>query len=139
MTIPEAAQLVLQASALANGGEVFLLDMGKPIKIYDLAVQMISLSGLKIKDKNRKDGDIEIKITGERPGEKLYEELLIDAKAKRTSHELIYKAEESFIKYTILSQKLEQLEEAISKQKIETTLNILNEIVPEWVRSNTTS
>ena len=89
MTIPEAAQLVIQASSLAKGGDVFVLDMGEPIKIYDLAEQMINLSGLKIKNLNNPNGDIEIKITGLRPGEKLYEELLIDGNPERTKHPLI--------------------------------------------------
>ena len=78
MTISEAAQLVLQSSSMANGGELFLLDMGEQIKIYDLAKQMIKLNNLKIKDNQNPDGDIEIKFTGLRPGEKLFEELLID-------------------------------------------------------------
>ena len=77
MTIKEAAQLVIQAGAMANGGEVFVLDMGKPVKIYDLAKKMIQLSGQKLKDENNSYGDVEILITGLRPGEKLYEELLI--------------------------------------------------------------
>ena len=77
MTIPEAAQLVIQAGAMAKGGDVFVLDMGEPVKIIDLAKQMIELSGLTIKDRSQPDGDIEIKIVGLRPGEKLYEELLI--------------------------------------------------------------
>jgi FlaA1/EpsC-like NDP-sugar epimerase len=84
MTIPEAAQLVLQSGAMAKGGEIFVLDMGKPVKIYDLAVDMIKLSGLKLGE------DIEIKIIGLRPGEKLYEELLLDEEGlKTTSHEKI--------------------------------------------------
>ena len=78
MTIPEAVELVIQAGAMAKGGEVFVLDMGEPIRIYDLAVKMIKLSGLQVLDENNPDGDIEIKYTGLRPGEKLYEELLVD-------------------------------------------------------------
>ena len=77
MTIPEAAQLVIQAGAMGKGGDVFVLDMGESVKIIDLARQMIVLSGLKVKDEQHPHGDIEIKITGLRPGEKLYEELLI--------------------------------------------------------------
>ena len=79
MTIPEAAQLVIQASVLAIGGDVFLLDMGDPVRILDLATQMINLSGLTVRDLSNPDGDIEILCTGLRPGEKLFEELLIDA------------------------------------------------------------
>ena len=77
MTIPEAAQLVLQAGAMAQGGDVFVLDMGSPVKIMDLARRMVQLSGLTVRDERHPDGDIEIQITGLRPGEKLYEELLI--------------------------------------------------------------
>ena len=80
MTISEACELVLQSSFLANGGEVFLLDMGEPVLIKNLAEQMISLSGLSIKNKKNPNGDIEIKYTGLKDGEKLYEELLIDSK-----------------------------------------------------------
>ena len=92
MTIKEASQLVIQASALAKGGEVFLLDMGEPIKILNLAKQMIKLSGLTVKDEDNLNGDLEIIFTGLRSGEKLYEELLIDNKSKSTAHPLIYKA-----------------------------------------------
>ena len=80
MTIPEAVELVIQAGAMAKGGEVFVLDMGEPIRIYDLAVKMIQLSGLAVLDKDNPKGDIEIQYTGLRPGEKLYEELLVDGK-----------------------------------------------------------
>ena len=85
MTIPEAAQLILQAGALAKGGEVFILDMGKPVKIIDLATDMITLSGLRLHE------DIEIKVTGIRPGEKLFEELLTDAEGTTaTKHEKVF-------------------------------------------------
>lgn len=97
MTIPEAAQLVIQAGAMANGGEVFVLDMGEPVKIMDLAKRMITLSGLKVKDQNNPNGDIEIVIAGLRPGEKLYEELIIDGdNIEKTQHPLIMKAKEHF-------------------------------------------
>lgn len=100
MTIPEAAQLVIQAGAMAHGGEVFVLDMGEPVKIMDLAKRMITLSGLKIKDNNNPNGDIEIVIAGLRPGEKLYEELIIDGdNIESTQHPLIMRARErSFAK-----------------------------------------
>lgn len=97
MTIPEAAQLVIQASALAKGGDVFLLDMGEPIKIYDLAVRMIELSGLSLRDESNPEGDIEIQITGLRPGEKLYEELLIGNDPKQTVHSRILMGAESYL------------------------------------------
>lgn len=97
MTIPEAAQLVIQAGAMAHGGEVFVLDMGEPVKIMDLAKRMISLSGLKVKDQHNPNGDIEIVIAGLRPGEKLYEELIIDGdNIEKTQHPLIMKAKERF-------------------------------------------
>ena len=92
MTIPEAATLVLQASVFAQGGDVFLLDMGEPVRIKALAEQMVRLSGLSLRDAANPDGDIEIVCTGLRPGEKLYEELLIDAKSEPTQHPLIFRA-----------------------------------------------
>ncbi|MDI4509036.1 polysaccharide biosynthesis protein [Moraxella osloensis] len=100
MTIPEAAQLVIQAGAMAHGGEVFVLDMGEPVKIMDLAKRMITLSGLKIKDQHNPNGDIEIIIAGLRPGEKLYEELIIDGdNIEKTQHPLIMKAKERFYSF----------------------------------------
>src|SRR3546814_14088175 len=86
MTIPEASQLVIQASAMARGGEVFVLDMGQPVRILDLARSMVQLSGLSVRDADRPDGDIEIVETGLRPGEKLYEELLIGDNPEPTNH-----------------------------------------------------
>ena len=97
MTISEASQLVLQASALAKGGDVFLLNMGEEILIKDLAEKMISLSGLKVKNENNPNGDIEIITTGFRPEKKLYEELLINGKSLKTEHPLIFRAKESMI------------------------------------------
>jgi FlaA1/EpsC-like NDP-sugar epimerase len=96
MTIPEATQLVMQAGAMGGNGEVFLLDMGEPVKIIELAQRMVELSGLKVKDANN-HGDIEIKITGLRPGEKLYEELLIGDTPISTDHPEIYMGLENFI------------------------------------------
>jgi len=86
MTIPEAAQLVIQAGSMAEGGDVFVLDMGEPVRIYDLARRMIALSGLTVRDEDNPEGDIEIQITGLRPGEKLYEELLIGCEVSTTEH-----------------------------------------------------
>ena len=97
MTVTEASQLVIQAGAMSKGGEVFILDMGKPVKIIDLARKMIESSGLQVKDKNTPWGDIEIKISGLRPGEKLYEELLIGDNPKSTNHPQILQARESFV------------------------------------------
>ena len=97
MTIPEAVQLVIEAGAMAEGGDVFLLDMGMPIKINDLALKMIQLSGLQVKDQDHPNGDIEIQYTGLRPGEKLYEELLVGDNVVKTEHPLIMRAAEDFI------------------------------------------
>ena len=95
MTIPEAANLVIQAGAMAQGGEVFVLDMGEPVKIVDLARRMIHLSGYEVKDQNNPDGDIEIVFNGLRPGEKLYEELIIgNDNIEPTQHALIMQARE---------------------------------------------
>ena len=112
MTITEASQLVLQTGSLAKGGDVFLLDMGEPVKILDLAKKMINLSGLSIKDEVNIDGDIEITFTGLRPGEKLYEELLIDDNAQKTRHELIMRAEETELPWPILKEILNKLDTA---------------------------
>ncbi|END2132197.1 polysaccharide biosynthesis protein, partial [Shigella sonnei] len=94
MTIPEASQLVIQAGAMGHGGDVFVLDMGDPVKIYDLAKRMIRLSGLSVRDDKNPDGDIAIEVTGLRPGEKLYEELLIGDSVQGTSHPRIMTANE---------------------------------------------
>jgi FlaA1/EpsC-like NDP-sugar epimerase len=106
MTIPEAAQLVIQAGAMAKGGDVFLLDMGQPVKIIDLARRMIELSGLTVRDELNPDGDIEIQITGLRHGEKLYEELLIGEDSETTPHPRIMKAHEDFMPWPALQEKL---------------------------------
>jgi FlaA1/EpsC-like NDP-sugar epimerase len=112
MTIPEAAQLVLQAGAMAVGGDVFVLDMGEPVKIMDLARRMVQLSGLSVRDDANPGGDIEIAITGLRPGEKLYEELLIGDNPERTVHPRIMKAQEPFIPWAQLAEDLQSLEAA---------------------------
>ncbi|MDC3073473.1 polysaccharide biosynthesis protein, partial [Prochlorococcus sp. AH-716-O13] len=114
MTIKEAAELVIQAGAMANGGEVFVLDMGEPIKIYDLAKKMINLSGLKLKDKYNPNGDIEILITGLRPGEKLYEELLIEKNSLQTTHPKIFKAQDKFVEWSKLDIEIKNLENSIA-------------------------
>ena len=128
MTIEEASQLLIQACYLAKGGDVFLLDMGEPVKIYDLAQQMIKLSGLTIQSKNKPMGDIKIEFTGLRSGEKLYEELLIDSESKPTEHPLIYTAEESFIPYKDLMLKLQNLYNLIKNRDIESVNKILDEL-----------
>ena len=112
MTIPEAAQLVLQAASMARGGDVFLLDMGTPIKILDLAKRMIRLKGFRPKTDETPDGDIAIEITGLKPGEKLYEELLMGEAAAGTDHRKIMRAEEDFVSWAELRGALNTLEQA---------------------------
>jgi FlaA1/EpsC-like NDP-sugar epimerase len=112
MTIPEAAQLVLQAGAMATGGEVFVLDMGEPVKIMDLARRMVELSGLKVRDAAHPEGDVEIKVTGLRPGEKLYEELLIGDNPTPTAHPRIMKAHEDYLAWPDLDKQLQVLQKA---------------------------
>ena len=136
MTVTEAAQLVIQSSVLSEGGDIFLLDMGDPVKIYDLAKQMVNLSGLSIKNKNNLEGDIEIKITGLRPGEKLFEELLIDAEAQKTDHPLIFRAKENFIMMDEIIPKLENLKKNINERNKAQTLKSLKELVKEWENQN---
>ena len=109
MTIPEAAQLVLQAGAMAAGGDVFVLDMGEPVKIMDLARRMVALSGLRVRDADHPDGDIEITVTGLRPGEKLYEELLIGDNPEPTAHTRIMKAHEDYLAWDDLLPHLTTL------------------------------
>jgi len=136
MTIPEAAQLVIQAAVLARGGDLFLLDMGEPVRIKSLAEQMLRLSGLSLRDANHPDGDIEIVCTGLRPGEKLYEELLIDADSEPTQHPLIYRASERSIPPDQLWPLLERMEQALSRHDVPAALALLAELVPEWQRSD---
>ena len=134
MTIKEAVNLVLQSSTLAIGGDLFLLDMGEPVKIIDLARQMIMLSGLTIKNPSTGEGDIEILVTGLRPGEKLFEELLINAKSETTQHPLIFKAREKYIPRELLFPKLDAIELHIKNQDKEKMFLTLHELVPEWER-----
>jgi len=112
MTIPEAAQLVIQAGAMARGGEVFLLDMGEPVKIVDLARRLIELSGLRVRDENNPDGDIEMVYTGLRPGEKLHEELLIGGNNEATDHPMIKRAQEESLPWLQIQRTLERLQQA---------------------------
>lgn len=112
MTIPEASQLVLQAGAMTQGGDVFVLDMGEPVKILDLAHRMAQLSGLTLRDAKNPDGDIDVKVTGLRPGEKLYEELLIGNKPEPTNNKRIMKAHEEYVNWTELAPMLVELRQA---------------------------
>ena len=118
MTIPEAAQLVLQAGAMASGGDVFVLDMGAPVKILDLARRMVELSGLTVRDAESPDGDIDIEVTGLRPGEKLYEELLIGNNPQATAHPRIMKAHESLAPWQQLSAELRALSTAVQQDDL---------------------
>lgn len=119
MTIPEAAQLVIQAGAMGEGGDVFVLDMGEPVKIYDLARKMVHLTGLEVKSKQNPLGDIEIKITGLRPGEKLYEELLIGEDEKPTRHPRIKAANEVCLSWPDMQALLSELSEASTNYDLE--------------------
>ncbi len=133
MTIPEAAQLVIQAGALGKGGDVMVLDMGEPIKIQDLAERMIHLSGLRVKSGADPDGDIEIVYTGLRPGEKLYEELLIGDNTTSTQHPRICLAREEMIPWEELAPKLNQIETAVQEGDSELARKLLMKLVPEFV------
>ena len=132
MTIPEAAQLVIQASAMAVGGDVFVLDMGEPVRIHDLAVKMVYLSGLLVKDDAHPHGDIEIKVTGLRPGEKLYEELLIGDNPQPTAHPKIMKAHEEFLSWDDLQQELEKLNVALDASDGDLIRGMLKKLVPGY-------
>jgi len=126
MTIPEAALLVIQAGSMGTGGDVFLLDMGEPILITELAKRMIRLSGLTLKDEENPEGDIEIEYTGLRPGEKLYEELLVGGEnVSDTQHSRILKAHEKFLNWTKLKELLTQLDNACSSQNHELVRELL--------------
>lgn len=129
MTIPEAATLVLQAGAMGNGGDVFVLDMGAPVRIIDLARRMIHLSGLEVRDEVHLDGDIEIVFSGLRPGEKLYEELLIGENVYGTSHPLIMRAEESELPWSELHAALTKIDAACSAFDCETLRTIFERLV----------
>lgn len=132
MTIPEAAQLVIQAGSMGQGGEVYVLDMGQPVKIIDLARRMIHLSGLEVRDAAHPEGEIEIEIVGLRPGEKLYEELLIGDNVERTSHPLIMRAYEHELPWPKLLDYLRQLDAACEAFDYDEVLGLLQEIVKEY-------
>ena len=125
MTIPEAAQLVIQAGAMGTGGDVFVLDMGEPVKIIDLAHRMITLQGLTVRDDKNPYGDIAIKTTGLRPGEKLYEELLIGDNVSVTQHPRIRTANEVMLPWSEMSIILRDLDSACSQFDYERVREIL--------------
>jgi FlaA1/EpsC-like NDP-sugar epimerase len=135
MTIPEASQLVIQAGAIGRGGDVFVLDMGEPVRILDLAHRMVDLSGLKVKDDQNPEGDIEIETTGLRPGEKLFEELLIGDNPERTTNPRILRAREEFLTWQVLAPKLKALELALSVNDVRLILTQLRELVTGYVPS----
>jgi FlaA1/EpsC-like NDP-sugar epimerase len=132
MTIPEAAQLVLQAGAMGEGGDVFLLDMGEPVKIMDLAKRMVHLSGLEVKSDLSPEGTIEIKHVGLRPGEKLFEELLIGSNVEGTAHPLIMRAQEAAIPWFHLEAMLKTLDQACNAFDYEEVRTLLMHIVVEY-------
>ena len=131
MTIPEAAQLVLQAASYAKGGEIFVLDMGKPVRIYDLAKNMIRLSGY------TPDVDIKIEVTGLRPGEKLYEELLMSEEGlKKTRHEKIFIGAPSSVTMEELKPSLDMLQEATESDDIEKIKDVIEKVVPTYIKNS---
>lgn len=129
MTIQEASELVIQAGAMGTGGDVFVLDMGDPVRIVDLANKMIKLSGFTVKDKNNPDGDIEIKITGLRPGEKLYEELLIGENVSPTEHSKIMRAREDVILWPELEMMIEHIQQVLEENDYESVRKIFRKAV----------
>ena len=136
MTIPEAAQLVIQAGAMSKGNDLFVLDMGKPIKIADLIAQVVKLSGLTIKNIDNPNGDIEVLITGLRSGEKLYEELLLGEKLKQTMHSKIFKAQDPFYSWNIIKTDIEKLNNLTKHNEIEEIIKILKKLVTGFKPSN---
>ncbi len=132
MTIPEAAQLVLQAGAMAAGGEVFVLDMGEPVRIIDLARRMVELSGLRVRDARDPDGDIAIETVGLRPGEKLFEELLIGDNPLPTQHPRIMKARDEFLPLSVLAERLDALSAALEDNDVPLIRRLLQQLVPGY-------
>ena len=136
MTIPEAAQLVIQAGAMGSGGDVFVLDMGEPVRIYDLASRIVELSGFTLRDERNPHGDIEIKVTGLRPGEKLYEELLIGDNPRPTQHPRILKAHEKFVPWEQLEGKLHSLNLALGVNDVPLIRSLLQKLVTGYQPSD---
>ena len=135
MTISEATNLVLESTLYSKGGDLFLLDMGEPVLIKDLAHQMIKLSGLTVKDDENPSGDIEIKYSGLRPGEKLYEELLIDAESMPTENKYIFRAKEKFYSFKEFLIKFKDFEQSLRIKDEDAVLVKLAQLVPEWKRN----
>jgi FlaA1/EpsC-like NDP-sugar epimerase len=133
MTIPEAASLVIQAGSMGTGGDVFVLDMGKPVRIGDLAEKMIHLMGLTVRDEDHPDGDVEVRYTGLRPGEKLYEELLIGNDVSGTEHRSIMRAEEDFLPWEELKPLLDQMWNACQRLDCNKVREVLLRAVAGYV------
>jgi len=133
MTIPEASQLVIQAGAMGEGGDVFVLDMGEPVKIFDMARHMIRLSGLDVRDEDNPCGDIAIKLTGLRPGEKLYEELLIDENAMPTDHIQIMRAKEEVLPWRKVERLLQKFDVAANTNDANKVRELLLEAVTGYI------
>ena len=133
MSIPEAAELVIQAGAMGEGGDVFVLDMGEPVKIYDLAKRLINLSGMELKDKKNPEGDIEIIFTGLRPGEKLYEELLIGHNISTTRHKQILRAEEDYLSMNELDEFFKLLNYAEREGDVKALRDIMKKVVSGFI------
>jgi FlaA1/EpsC-like NDP-sugar epimerase len=129
MTIPEAAQLVIQAGSMGKGGDVFVLDMGEPVKIVELAEKMIHLSGMSLRSDRNPHGDISIQFTGLRPGEKLYEELLIGDNVVATQHPMIMSAHEDYFPWDVLKVRLLELLEAIDQDDYARVRQLLRDTV----------
>tara|TARA_B100000925_G_scaffold250490_1_gene201831 strand:- start:401 stop:958 length:558 start_codon:yes stop_codon:yes gene_type:complete len=136
MTIKEATELVIQAGSLSKGGDVFLLDMGEPLNILELAKEMIKLSGKSIRDKNNPLGDLEIEFTGLRDGEKLYEELLIGDDVSKTTHDQIMSANEEKMTNDQIQQCLKNFESLTSNSKLKDIKNTLYESVAGYNPNN---
>jgi FlaA1/EpsC-like NDP-sugar epimerase len=132
MTIPEAAQLVIQAGTMATGGDVFVLDMGQPVRIADLARRLIALVGLTVRDDSNPDGDIEIHYTGLRPAEKLFEELILSANVTGTKHPKIMRAMEHFIPWEELKRILDELKVCLGNFDCRRSLALLSQAVAEY-------
>lgn len=136
MTVEEASQLVIQSGAMAKGGDIFLLDMGDPVRIFDLARRMIELSGLTVQDEENPNGDIRIEVTGLRRGEKLYEELLIGDKSEPTSHSRVMKANEDFLHWDKLKTELEDLERGLENNDLEIIYSQIEKLVTGYRKKN---
>ena len=142
MTIPEASELVIQAGAMASGGDVFVLDMGEPVRIYDLAVRMVELAGLRVRDAHTPHGQIEIQVTGLRPGEKLFEELLIGDDPQSTELARVIKAREHFLPWSELEAELAELDGALQASDLQAVRALLQRLtgytpegaVVDWVK-----